>query len=183
MLISFAIWLQNLPLFESIRISTGYGVLLTLHLIFISACAAMILATDLRLLGWGMRSYTIADLVDQLRVPKRIGFILVATCGILLLGSKAEEYYYNPFVRVKFTLFALVAVHALVFRGSVYSKAAEFDRLKSVPGRAKLAAGLSLFLWISIACMGRAIGYVSPANSPHHYAALFQAGMETAFGR
>ena len=183
MVVSFAIWLQNLPLFDYIRVSSAYAVLLTLHLMFISAYAAMILATDLRLLGWGMRSHKIADIVDQLRVPKRIGFVLVATCGVLLLGSKAEEYYYNPFVRLKFTLFALVVVHALVFRGSVYNKAAEFDKLNVVPGRAKLAAGLSLFLWISIACMGRAIGYISPANSPHHYAALFQAGLETAFGR
>lgn len=173
MVVSFAIWLQNLPLFDYIRVSSAYAVLLTLHLMFISACAAMILATDLRLLGWGLRSHSISDIVNQLRVPKRIGFILVATCGILLLGSKAEEYYYNPFVRLKFALFALVVVHAMVFRSSVYSKAAELDKLGSIPGRAKLAAGMSLFLWISIACMGRAIGYISPASSPHHYASLF----------
>ena len=173
MVVSFAIWLQNLPLFDYIRVSSAYAVLLTLHLMFISACAAMILATDLRLLGWGLRSHSISDIVNQLRVPKRIGFILVATCGILLLGSKAEEYYYNPFVRLKFAPFALVVVHAMVFRSSVYSKAAELDKLGSIPGRAKLAAGMSLFLWISIACMGRAIGYISPASSPHHYASLF----------
>jgi hypothetical protein len=172
MFVSFLIWLQNLPMFDYIRVSWAYAVILSIHVMFISACAAMILATDLRLLGWGMRGHSIADVVDQLRVPKRIGFLCVAACGILLLGSKGEEYYYNPFVRTKFVLFLLVILHALVFRSSVYNKAAELDKLASIPLRAKLAAGLSLFLWISIACTGRAIGYFSPAHSPHHYTAL-----------
>lgn len=178
MLVSFAIWLQNLELFSFIRVSDAYAIILTLHVVCISLYAGMILATDMRLLGWGLRSHLIADVVNQLRVPKRIGFILVATCGVLLLGSKAEEYYYNPFVRIKFALFALVAVHALVFRASVYNKAADLDKPESLPGgaklgRAKLAASLSLFLWLCIACAGRAIGYISGANAPHHYAGLF----------
>jgi hypothetical protein len=77
-----------------------------------------------------------------------------------MLGSKAEEYYYNAFFRAKLVLLALVVVHALVFRRSVYDKAAEFDLAGRVPGRAKLAAAISLVLWISIACMGRGIGYI-----------------------
>jgi hypothetical protein len=173
MLLSFAIWIQNLQLFAFIRVSDAYAIVLTLHVVCISFCAAMILATDMRLLGWGMRSQSISDVLNQLRVPKRIGFIFVATCGILLLGSKAEEYYYNPFVRIKFTLLALVAVHALVFRASVYNKAADLDKLEILPGQAKLAAGLSLLLWLCIACAGRAVGYISGANTPHHYAGLF----------
>jgi hypothetical protein len=98
--------------------------------------------------------------MDQLRVPKRFGFLLVATCGILMLCSKAEEYYYNAFFRAKLALLALVVVHALIFRKSVYNQAAEFDRAGQIPGRAKLAAALSLLLWIGIACMGRGIGYI-----------------------
>jgi hypothetical protein len=114
-----------------------------------------------------MRKYPVADLIDQLRVPKRYGFLLAATCGVLLFCCKAEEYYYNAFFRAKLTLFFLVAIHAFVFRGSVYAKAAEFDGAGVVPGRAKLAAGLSLFLWASIACMGRGIGYIEPPFGIH----------------
>jgi hypothetical protein len=76
-----------------------------------------------------------------------------------MLLSKAEEYYYNAFFRAKLALLALVAVHALIFRASVYNKAAEFDR-SGIPGRARLAAALSLLLWTGIACMGRGIGYI-----------------------
>jgi hypothetical protein len=169
-MISFAIWFQNTPVCVFVRQSSyGYTVLLTLHVIFIALFGAMILATDFRLLGWGLRSRSIADTVDELRVPKRVGFVLVATCGVLLLGTKAEEYFLNPFFKLKVVLLALVGVHALVFRGSVYNKPAELDALAEPPARAKLAAGLSLLLWISIACAGRSIGYITPPAGSHHF--------------
>jgi hypothetical protein len=64
----------------------------------------------------------------------------------------------------------LVAVHALVFRGSVYNNAKALDQAKMIPGKAKLAAALSLLLWISIACVGRGIGYIEPPLSKLHAA-------------
>jgi hypothetical protein len=172
-MISFAIWFQNTPLCAATRDSSyAYPIILTLHVTFISLFGAMILATDLRLLGWGFRKHTVSDIVDQLRWPKRIGFLLVATCGVLVLGTKAEEYFLNPFFRLKVILLMLVAVHALVFRGSVYSKAAAFDALPEPPARAKLAGALSLFLWVSIACAGRSIGYVYPPPGSHHFTSM-----------
>jgi hypothetical protein len=127
----------------------------------------MILLTDLRLLGWAMRTRPVSDVVDQLRIPKRVGFLFMATFGIMLLGCKAEEYYYNPFFRIKVTLLALVAVHALVFRRSVYQRACTFDNTGVIPRPAKLAAGLSMLLWAAVACMGRGIGYLDPPFGLH----------------
>lgn len=173
MLLSLAIWFQNTGLGAFVRDSGwAYPIILTLHLVCISLFAAMILVTDLRLLGWAMRGHSISSVVDQLRAPKRIGFVLVATCGILLFGSKAEEYYYNPFFRVKILLFVLVAVHALVFRRRLYNVAARLDKLNQPPARAKLAAGLSLLLWLCIVIAGRGIGYISAPAGSHHYAGL-----------
>jgi hypothetical protein len=86
----------------------------------------------------------------------------------LLFSSKAEEYYYNSFFRTKILLLVLVAVHALVFRRSVYGNPAELDRAPKLPARAKLAAGLSLFLWLSILCAGRYIGYVEGRSGMHY---------------
>jgi hypothetical protein len=128
----------------------------------IALFGGMILMTNLRLLGLAMGKRTVSDVIDQLRAPKRVGLLLAATCGLLLLCCKAEEYYYNEFFRAKLALLALVIVHALVFRGTVYSKAAEMDRTLRLPGRARLAAVLSLVLWLAIACMGRGIGYIEP---------------------
>ena len=168
MLISFLIWLQNLEPFSDLRSSAYvYPVVLALHLSAISLFGAMIVATDLRLLGWAFEKGSIAEVIGRLRWTKRIGFILAATCGFLLFSSKAEEYYYNPFFRTKILLFMLVAVHALVFRKSVYGNPAELDREPESPARAKLAAGLSLFLWLSILCAGRYVGYVEGRAGMH----------------
>jgi hypothetical protein len=174
MLLSLAIWLQNTPLFVFIREAVyGYPTALAFHLVFISVSAAMIVTTDLRLLGWAFRSYSVSEIVNQLRIPKRIGFLFAAGCGFLIFGIKSEEYYYNAFFRVKLLLFLMVAVHALVFRRSVYNRAHELDSVNPPPTRAKLAAGISLFLWICIACVGRGIGYISAPLFSHHFASLW----------
>ena len=163
MLLSVAQWIQLTALFTYLRESHyTYPVVLSLHMVAIAFFGGMILMTDLRLLGWAMRSHPVSHVVDQLRVPKRIGFLLMVTFGFLLFGCKAEEYYYNPFFRAKVVLLTCVAVHALVFRGTVYGRPDGFD-----PSRAKLAAVLSLLLWTGIACMGRGIGYLDPPFGLH----------------
>jgi hypothetical protein len=168
MLISFLIWLQNLEPFSDLRSSAYiYPIVPALHLSAISLFGGMIVATDLRLLGWVLRDGSIASVIGRLRWPKRIGFLLAATCGFLLFSSKAEEYYYNSFFRTKILLLILVAIHARVFQKSVYGNPAELDRAAELPGRTKLAAGLSLFLWLGILCAGRYIGYVEGRAGMH----------------
>lgn len=170
-LLEFALWLQSTDWATYIRMSAYlYPGILSSHIAGIGLFAGAILATDLRLLGVILRNQPVSDIVKQLRWPKRIGFLIVAACGSILASSKAEEYYYNDFFRLKLALLALVAVHALVFRGSVYNNTAALDRSKTMPGTAKLAAALSLLLWISIACVGRGIGYIEPPLDKLHAA-------------
>ncbi len=168
MLLNLALWIQATDFFTYLR-GSGYVYpsILSLHMVAIAFFGGMILMTDMRLLGLSFRSRPVADLMDQLRVPKRWGFLLAITCGLLMLGCKAEEYYYNAFFRAKVVLLILVALHALAFHGSVYNKAADFDRDGRVPGLAKLSASLSLLLWVGIACMGRGIGYIEPPFGIH----------------
>jgi hypothetical protein len=168
MLLNLALWIQATGFFTYLR-GSGYAYpsILSLHMVGIAFFGGMILMTDMRLLGLAMRNRPVSDVVDQLRVPKRYGFLLAATMGVLMLGCKAEEYYYNAFFRAKVTLLILVAVHALIFRGRVYSQAASFDKAGRVPAIAKTAAALSLILWIGIACMGRGIGYIEPPFGIH----------------
>jgi hypothetical protein len=169
MLLSFAQWVQLTGFFTALRGSAYvYPIVLSLHMIGLALFGGMVLMTDMRLLGWGMRKRSISDVVEQLRIPKRYGLLLVVTCGILMAGSKAEEYYYNAFFRTKLILLALVTIHALVFYRSVYAKPAALDQAPRVPGTAKLAAALSLVLWASIACCGRGIGYIEPPLEKIH---------------
>ena len=165
----FTQWIQGTDLFTALRTSWWvYPIVMSTHLLGIALFGGLILMTNLRLLGLVMTKYSVTDVVAQLRWPKRVGFVIVATCGILMLGSKAEEYSYNIFVWIKLSLLALVFIHGWVFRRSVYYNTAAIDRAPEIPGRVKLAATLSLLLWAGIACAGRGIGYIDPPLSKIH---------------
>jgi Family of unknown function (DUF6644) len=176
MLLDLAIWLQNMGLMRALRESDhGYEILLSLHVSFIALFGAMIALTNARLLGWALTQDSIAEVVDQLRWPKRAGFLCVATCGFLLFGMKAEEYYLNIFFRVKMLLFLAIAVHALVFRPGVYNAPAELEGPAGTPVRAKVAAASALVLWFGVVCAGRGIGYIHPPPFSHHFTAARSA--------
>ena len=66
------------------------------------------------------------------------------------------------------SLLALVAVHGLIFRRSVYENTAALDKAPAIPGVAKLAASLSLVLWLGVAIAGRGIGYIEPPIEKLH---------------
>ena len=169
--LELAQWIQGTGWATYLRMSAYiYPAILASHLTGIALFAGTVLVTDLRILGVVMRNQPVSGVVNQLRWPKRIGFLIVATCGFLLASSKAEEYYYNTFFRAKLALLVLVAIHALVFRGSVDNNAAALDQARRMPGKARLAAALSLILWISIACVGRGIGYIEPPLDKLHAA-------------
>jgi hypothetical protein len=183
MLLSFAQWIQATAFFTWLRGSANtYPIIMSLHMVGIAFFGGMILMTDLRLLGVAMRKHSIADVIDQFRVPKRWGLLLTVTCGILMAGSKAEEYYYNVLFRAKLILLATVIIFELVFYRSVYAHPAALDQAPRTPGAAKTvtaktAATLSLVLWISIACCGRGIGYIEPPLDKIHA----QIEMKTRF--
>ena len=93
-LLSICQWVQSTGYFHGHpRVLVRYPVIMSSNLAGIALFGGMILAVDLRLLGVAMRKRSVADVIDQLCVLKRFGFVIVATCGLLMLGSKAEECY------------------------------------------------------------------------------------------
>ena len=155
--------LQSLGWATALRESAlMYPIIMSLHLTGMGLFGGMIAMTDLRLLGVAFTTRPVADVHHQLRAFKHFGLTLVVTCGALLGSSKAATYWPNPYFRLKLTLLLLVAIHALVFRGSVYKNLDEFDRTGVIPGNAKVAAAISLVLWISLVAAGRWIGYWEP---------------------
>jgi hypothetical protein len=139
-----------------------YPIIMATHLSCIAVFGGMVLMTDLRLLGLALRDQSIADVVGGLRAFKRIGFVITVTCGLLMAGSEAPTYYSNPYFWSKMTLLLLVGVHALIFKPLVYDHPEELDKAPVIPTRAKVAAALSLILWVSIPLCGRLIGYYEP---------------------
>jgi hypothetical protein len=162
-LYSFCESLQSIGFLTDIRESAlVYPIILATHLVGIALFGGMVLMTDLRLLGVGMRHATVAEVVNGLRIPKRIGLLLILTCGLLLFGSEALKYYPNPYFWVKMSLLIAATLHYFVFRGSIYNNPEELDKSPVVPSRVKAAAVLSIIIWMSIPICGRLIAYYEP---------------------
>jgi hypothetical protein len=137
--------IQEMGLFSAIRDSApAYPILLWLHLAALIVWGGMMLMTDLRFLGYGFSSDSVSGLIDGLRWPKRISFLIAGVCGLLLFGAKAGQYANNPWFWIKMLLLALLAANAWLLR-----RGHTADRLK-------LAGGLSLVLWM--AAIGAARG-------------------------
>ena len=153
-------WIEHTDFSTAVRESAlVYPTVMATHLSGMALFGGLIFITDLRILGIAMRGTPVSDVVNQFRPWKRAGLVLVAGCGIVLAWAKAEYDYHNPYFWAKLTLLTLVGVHAMVFRKSVYNNTAELDRAAVMPTNAKIAAWLSLALWIGLVSMGRLIGY------------------------
>lgn len=151
-------WIESTDL--SIAIREGglpYPIIGGIHLLSIAWFGGMLVATDLRLLGWAMRRRPVSDVLHQLAPWKRLGFVIVVVTGLLLAWCEPIRLYKSPSFWVKMALFALVGVHALVFRAGVYRDPSKLDAI--VSRQAKLAAVISLLLWAGIIVAGRLIAF------------------------
>ena len=151
-------WIESTDL--SIAIREGglpYPIIGGVHLLAIALFGGMLLAADLRLLGWVMPHRPFSDVWYQLRPWKRVGFVIVVATGLLLAWAEPVRLYGSPAFWVKMSLFAMVGVHALVFRAKVYGRPEKLDA--GVSSQAKLAAALSLILWMGMVVSGRLIAY------------------------
>jgi hypothetical protein len=161
--------IQNIPFFTAIRESgLPYPLILSTHLSCIAVFGGLILISDLRLLGFALTNVPVSEVLLRTRPWKRVGFVVMVTCGIMLGGAKLYNYYDNPYFDVKMTLLAMVGVHAIVFHRSVYANPQKLDDLKSMPRAAKAAGLISMMLWVGILSMGRWIAYFErPDWYPH----------------
>jgi hypothetical protein len=159
-LLSICQWVDSTPLSAMVRQSNWlFSTLDTIHTLGIVLVAGTIMLVDLRLLGFGLRSVPVAQLVARI-VPSTLGgFGLMVVSGGLLFSSEAVKMYHSPAFRIKMLLLALAGLNALIFHRTIYRDVAHWDPASVVPARARLAGLLSLVLWIAIIAAGRAIAY------------------------
>jgi hypothetical protein len=151
-------WVESTNLSTAVRErALLYPIIGGVHLLAIALFGGMLVMTDLRLLGWAMRRRTVSEILEQFRVWKRAGFVLVVSSGLLLAWAEPLKLYRSLSFWVKMALLVSVGVHALVFRKGVYEDAKALDA--GLTPRAKLAATLSLILWAGLIVTGRLIAF------------------------
>jgi len=159
-ILSICEWIDSTAFSTAIRESTWwFPIIETVHVLGIAASAGTILFVDLRLLGIGMKREPLSEVLEQLQPWTLSAFLVMVISGALLFTSEAVKCYHSVFFQIKVGLLVLAAVNAALFHAKVYPGVEVWDNLPAAPGRARMAGGLSLALWIGIIAMGRAIAY------------------------
>ena len=159
-ILSVCQWLQSLPWATGIKHSAWqFPVIESIHSLALAVMLWPAAILDLRLLGLVMRRRPVSTVAAQFLPWVWTGFAAMILTGALLFSAEAVKCYDSPFFRMKVTLLAVAGLNALLFHYTVFPDVASWDKDAATPGRAKLAGGLSLAVWIGVVAMGRALAY------------------------
>jgi hypothetical protein len=159
-IVPFLHTLERTPLAVAIAESAwAFPIAETVHVVALTIMIGTILVMDLRLLG-------IASAQQNYKALRRdvLPWTWLAFCGAVISGSlmvitRAAGYFGNDAFRIKLILLVLAGINMLVFELIIARGAPNWDRGSSVPWAGKIAALLSLALWISIVFFGRWVGF------------------------
>jgi Family of unknown function (DUF6644) len=151
--------LEDSPLAVSITESDwAFPAIESIHVIALALVIGTVCVVDLRLLGWASAKRSYRQLAREVLPWTWGAFCLSVISGGLMFITQAAEYYENNAFRIKMLLLLLAGINMLVFELLTARGAATWDQGR-VPWRGKLAAALSLTLWVSIVFFGRRIGF------------------------
>ena len=149
-------WCESSAIGSAIRTSPwAFAVVESIHLLGLAAIGGAVLVVDLRLLGLGLRRQSVREVARDAQ-PWLLGSlaVMVMTGAALFLSESIKCYYSTPF-RVKMAALLL----AIVFTFTVRRRVAFADTARARPLQQKLAAIVSLALWLAVAASGRWIGF------------------------
>ena len=148
--------LQESALGHAMRSSSAlYPAVEILHIFGFVVLVGSILALDLRLLGVG-RAIPIHPMA-QLLLPSRLGFLLAISMGFLLFSADAAHVVRNAAFQAKLLLIAAALVIIVIAHAGPWRRVALWR--SEAPRGAKIAALMSLLLWLAVVCAGRLIAY------------------------
>ena len=129
-----------------------YPILSAFHLLGIAWFGGMVLMGDLRLLGIGLTHEPAGEVWSQFRRWKWVGFAVMLVSGGLLWWAEPVVCYKSLSFWVKLVLLLLVGLNVIVFRRGA----------EESPGgkNARLAAGISVVLWVALIVAGRGIAFL-----------------------
>ena len=162
-IISFLQWLSNTGMSTTLRESTwAEPIVETVHVLTLTLFLGFAVLLDLRLLGLQMTRRRVSDVIRELNPWLIGGFSIMIVTGTLLFCGDPVSFYSSIFFKVKMVLLGLAGLNVLVFNATVGRKIEGWDQAAPLPGGAKIAAIVSLVVWVAIIAAGRAIAYSLP---------------------
>jgi uncharacterized protein DUF6644 len=128
------------------------------HILALTLFAGSVAAMDARLLG-AFAAAPPGTIVRPARRAAMLGLLLMAMTGSVLFTAEASHVAMNPVFQIKAVLIALGLLNALLVARALDAALDKAKAFEPLPARIRLAAVLSLTIWISVAACGRLIAY------------------------
>jgi hypothetical protein len=152
MLLPFFDWMNALPVSQAIGASIWiYPLVQAIHLVFLALFAGGIIIVDLRLLGFGIRSKSVAEVARDARPWMITGFLGLVATGLPQLMQNASREYYSEFFWYKMYLIAF----GLILMVTVRRKMTQGT--ESTPA-SKVVGIVSMAIWTGVTINARLIG-------------------------
>jgi len=144
-MLNFCEWLEKSPWIMSLNSSVVISLIFEIcHYSGFFLLVGTSVVLDLRLMGIAARREPVPQLARQLRPWMWTGLGMVLISGFFMFAGDAVDFYEADTFRVKL----LIVLVAVLFGIFVHSKAAPSGEQPSISIGMKLAACVSLILWI-----------------------------------
>jgi hypothetical protein len=153
-------WIENTPSSIALRESIWvFPILETTHVIGLAFSVGTIFWFDLRLLGVGLRRYTVSETFSCVQPWMFGGFAMMMITGAILFWAHAVQAYESGYFRVKLVLLIMAGANIAAFHSSIDRHRVDWDDVPVPPLRARVAGAASLVLWFGIVAVGRLMAY------------------------
>lgn len=155
MLLPWFQWFEAMWLGNAIRTSLWlFPVIEAVHLLGLCVLGGTVLIVDLRMLGFGLKRSSIAQLARDARPWLIASIVVMLATGTALFLSESVKCYYSQAFWVKIITLPLAILFTFTVREWTVRAGA-----RDATGRTRLVALTSLTLWFVIAAAGRWIGF------------------------
>ena len=155
-------WLEATRLASSIRDSLYFFPFLeSIHVIGLTLVFGTISIVDLRLLGLASTRRPFSRVAQDTLRWTWFAFALTVVTGALMFITNAGVYYHSLPFRLKMAMLVVSGLNLAIFDRTTMPSVAGWDTDKSAPPAGKIAAAVSLVLWLAIIFAGRWIGFTT----------------------
>ncbi len=138
-----------------------FPVLESIHVMALSVVFGTVMIIDLRLLGIASAHRPFGRMSSELLRITWGAFAVAALTGSLMFMTNARVYVSNTSFQIKMMLLALAGLNMAIFHLTAGRMVARWDEAPAAPGLGKLAASLSLALWVAVIFTGRVVGFTT----------------------
>lgn len=132
----------------------GFAVVEAVHLLGLAMLGGAVLIVDLRLLGLILKGESARTVARGLSRVLLGSLVVMLVTGIALVSEEALKCYHSPAFRWKMALLAA----AVAFYFTLHRAALLRTDKQQADVWSRLAAGISLTLWLGVGVAGRVIG-------------------------